>query len=105
MKKTLWILAALLVFAPAGAQEKDDAVPFDEAPVQRQQRTSRGNAGPKVLDFDADVIEGERKSPNLFLQMQVETPNLDSLLFQRSNFNDFHDLEKQRRPVYRKLGK
>ena len=52
-----------------------------------------------VLNFEADVIEGERKNPNVFIQLDVGTPNLDTVLFQRSNFNDFHAQDKNRRPL------
>ena len=64
--------------------------------------SKKAATGPtKVLDFEAEVIEGERKTPNLFLQLEAETPNLDTVLFQRENFNDFHLLEKARKPRYR----
>ncbi len=52
-----------------------------------------------VLNFEADVIEGERKNPNVFIQLDVGTPSLDTVLFQRSNFNDFHAQDKNRRPL------
>ena len=52
-----------------------------------------------VLNFEADVIEGERKNPNVFIQLDIGTPNLDTVLFQRSNFNDFHAQDKNRRPL------
>ena len=52
-----------------------------------------------VLNFEADVIEGERKNPNVFIQLDIGTPNLDTVLFQRNNFNDFHAQDKNRRPL------
>lgn len=56
-----------------------------------------------ILNFEEDVIQGERKSPNLFIQLDVGKPNLDTVLFLRNNFNDYHIVDKDRRPSYRKL--
>ncbi len=64
--------------------------------------TPKSQANPKVLDFEADVIEGERKLPSLFLQMEIETPNLDAVIYRRKNFNEFHVLEVDRKPLYKK---
>lgn len=54
-----------------------------------------------VLDFDADVIEGERTAPSILIQMDLQSPNLDTLVFQRKNFNDFHLIDMKRRPKFR----
>jgi hypothetical protein len=81
------------------APDKDTTSPV--APSTAGTKSKKGQ--PNVLDFDGDVIEGERQAPNLFLQLQVDTPNLDVLLYQRKDFNDFHALEKDRRPLYRKV--
>lgn len=62
---------------------------------------SSGKSNPELLDFDADVIEGEREAPALFVQMDIQTPKMDTLIFQRNNFNDFHVVEKNRKPWYR----
>lgn len=59
----------------------------------------------KILDFEAEVIEGQRKAPQLFLQMDVGTPDLDSVMYLRQNFNDFHAVEKNRKPLYRRKGR
>lgn len=52
----------------------------------------------EVLDFEADVIEGEKKAPELFLQLDTETTELGAVLYDRKNFNDFHALDRNRRP-------
>ena len=98
------VFASVKVRAQEPSPETEAAVekPVVEKPVLGAKKAPQE---PKVLDFEADVIEGERKTPNLFLQLEVDTPNLDTLLYQRSNFNDFHDLEKDRRPIYRKVAK
>lgn len=77
----------------------DDAV-VTPAPSAKTRTKKAGS--PAVLDFEADVIEGERKTPSLFLQLETETTDIDALLFQRNSFNDQQDLEKDRRPMYRK---
>lgn len=58
---------------------------------------------PKVLDFDADVIEGERKTPSVFLEIGTENPTMESVIFQRPDFNDFHVLDSKRRQQYQPL--
>jgi hypothetical protein len=52
----------------------------------------------EVLDFDADVIEGEKKAPELFLQLDTETTELGAVLYDRKTFNDFHASDRSRRP-------
>ncbi len=52
----------------------------------------------EVLDFEADVIEGEKKAPELFLQLDTETTELGAVLYDRKTFNDFHASDRSRRP-------
>ncbi|HPI39966.1 MAG TPA: hypothetical protein PLJ21_04130 [Pseudobdellovibrionaceae bacterium] len=61
-------------------------------------KTTKNN--PKVIDFEAEIIEGERKTPTLFLQIGLEKPTMDTVLYQRKDFNDFHGVTKDRRPSY-----
>lgn len=53
---------------------------------------------PEVLDFDADVIEGQKKAPDIFLQTDVQKPSIDAVLYQRRHFNDFHAQDSKLRP-------
>lgn len=102
----LLCFATHAVFAegPAPAQKATPTTEkTTETPPNAASKKTTRNSAPQVLDFDSDVIEGERKSPDLFLQLHVDTPNLDTLLYQRRNFNDFHAVEKNRRPHYRKV--
>lgn len=55
-----------------------------------------------VLDFEGEVIEGERKRPDMFLQMSNKEITDESLIFIRENFNDFHDVDQTVRPGYLK---
>jgi hypothetical protein len=56
-----------------------------------------GYAG-EVMDFEADVIEGEKKAPDLFLQMDTDAADMSAVLYDRANFNDFHRTDRQYRP-------
>lgn len=67
--------------------------------------TGADGKGGKILDFETEVIEGQRKAPQLFLQMDVGTPDLDAVMYLRGNFNDFHVVERNRKPLYRRQGK
>ena len=58
---------------------------------------------PQVLDFEGEVIEGERKRPDLFLQLSSKDLNSDSLLFIRKNFNDFLEVDHKTRNRYFRL--
>ena len=97
MRAALITLLSLLLIAVAQAEVDELDKTISETPEAKTPTKSSGN----VLDFEAEVIEGQRKAPQLFLQMQIETVNLDSVVYLRKNFNDFHSLEKDRKPVYR----
>jgi len=50
-----------------------------------------------VLNFDSDLIEGVKHKPDLFLQNNVQELSLDSVLYLRKDFNDFHAVDHKRR--------
>lgn len=50
-----------------------------------------------LLDFEADVIEGEKKRPELFLDIKAGDGNAGSGLYLRSHFDDFFSVDKLRR--------
>ena len=56
-----------------------------------------------VLDFEADVIEGEKRKPDLFLQMEGDVGSLDAILYSREDFNDYHESDRKWRPRIHKL--
>lgn len=60
--------------------------------------------GPKTLNFDGDVIDGQKKSPDLFLQTAGQKMGMDAVIFERSNFNDFHQRDRQQRPAIPEMG-
>lgn len=51
-----------------------------------------------VLNFEAELIEGQKKTPEIFLQTEVQKPSLESVLYQRKDFNDFHAVDSKLRP-------
>ncbi|HLE00745.1 MAG TPA: hypothetical protein VJB59_10830 [Bdellovibrionota bacterium] len=75
------------------------ARPKNSVKAQSQNKDT-GKPMSAVLDFDADIIEGEKNTPELFLQTESQTLSLDAVLYQRENFNDFHVADKDNRPQY-----
>jgi hypothetical protein len=53
-----------------------------------------------VLDFEGEMIEGERKKPDLILQIAPQDLSFDSLLYNRTDFNDFLEVDKNIRPRF-----
>jgi hypothetical protein len=51
----------------------------------------------KTLDFEGEVIEGEAMRPMLYLQIESPDLDLNNILYQRKDFNDFHRIDKVRR--------
>lgn len=66
------------------------------APVQRKQTPKQE----PVINFDADVIEGKKKAPDLFLQNEVERLAPDTMVFIRKDFNEFHQQDRGSRPQF-----
>ena len=67
--------------------------------LQSLQVTAFAADGNEVMDFEGDVIEGQNKAPELFLQLDVEKPDLSAVLYDRKDFNDFHRVDGKRRPM------
>lgn len=58
-----------------------------------------------VMDFEAEVIDGQKKAPELFLQMDSEKAELNTILYDRKNFNDFAPVNTQLRPTFSEVKK
>jgi hypothetical protein len=91
------LLAVLILSGTAWAQKPNKAA---EKPSEKKP------AKEKVLDFKEQVIEGsidfkgeetEHKSSPLFLQLGKGDSSVDSIVFKRSNFNDFHEVQMKQR--------
>lgn len=64
--------------------------------VERPKKPGEEN----LLSFEEEVIEGEKKRPELFLDIKAGDGNLGSGLYKRSNFDDFFAVDRIRRPHF-----
>jgi hypothetical protein len=53
-----------------------------------------------VMDFEGDVIQGEKKRPDLFLDLKMSDVQTDDFLYQRADFNDFFKFDKKFRTKF-----
>jgi hypothetical protein len=79
--RPLAIVGMGLLMNPAFAQEKKDK-------------------SPAVIDFEADLIQGEAQRPDLMTQFGDKPMEIDSLLYLRRDFNDLHQGDASRRPSF-----
>lgn len=82
-----------------GSAATDEAVEGElfEQPPQAKKAPGKETG---VLDFEGETIEGQKKRPELFLQTEVQNLTLDAILYLRKDFNDFHQVDRNRRPGY-----
>lgn len=102
VSKSIFVVAVVFLFCKVAIAE---TTALKKATTSDTKKASTSDSKNKVLkdsvvDFEADVVEGERQVPDIFLQSEVASPSLDAVLFKRKNFNDFHSLELKRKPVY-----
>lgn len=100
------IITLVLYFGPCAVHAEEL---LEEAPTVAPVQTPTGNSGKKdrmnVLDFEGEVIEGERKKPDLILQIAPQDLSFESLLYKRTDFNDFLEVDKNTRPRFIIKGK
>lgn len=89
-RKGLGLCLAVLVCAPALAQSKPGKTKrIDlQQPAEVEGGAPYDEANPPVIELEADVIEGEKKLPAIFLEFEAHAPTLDSVIYQRADFND-----------------
>lgn len=58
-----------------------------------------------VIDFEGEVIEGERKRPELYLQLTNVDLDMGEILYLRENYNDYLESDKYMKPRYFRLKK
>jgi len=51
----------------------------------------------KVLDFDDDLIKGEDERPDLLSLIGNKKIGINSIIYLRKNFNDFHKYDKKKK--------
>lgn len=66
------------------------------AKVEKPRKAGEEN----LLSFEEEVIEGEKKRPELFLDIKAGDGNLGSGLYKRANFDDFFEVDRIRRPRF-----
>lgn len=95
---TLRVAICLVALVRVSANAQDDGFLPSAAP--QLPPAAKSGSRPEVLDFEGDVIEGQKKAPELFLQLDVEKADLSSVLYDRKDFNDFHAVDSKRRPKF-----
>lgn len=101
IKNILVSVVVLLLVSEVSMAGANSGANNQASATKEMPKTSGTAKQPNILDFDADVIEGERTGPSLLVQMDLQAPNLDMLVFERKNFNDFHGIDMKRKPKYR----
>ena len=93
--KIVILLSALIETIPLVAWSQQ------RAPAQAAaSKVARPKQSENLLDFEAEVIEGEKKRPELFLDIKAGDGNVGSGLYLRPNFDDFFAVDKKRRPKF-----
>lgn len=65
-------------------------------------KKTKDNVG-AILDFEGEVIEGERRRPDLFLQISIDNIKFDSLIYNRDDFNDYLEVDRKSRTRFLKM--
>lgn len=65
-------------------------------------KKTKDNVG-AILDFEGEVIEGERRRPDLFLQISIDNVKFDSLIYNRDDFNDYLEVDRKSRNKFFKM--
>lgn len=65
-------------------------------------KPAKDNVG-AILDFEGEVIEGERRRPDLFLQISIDNIKFDSLIYNRDDFNDYLEVDRKSRTRFLKM--
>jgi hypothetical protein len=63
-------------------------------------RLVKQQKGENLLDFEAEVIEGEKKRPELFIEIKAGDGHVGSGLYMRPHYDDFFVVDKKRRPKF-----
>jgi len=93
MNHTRWLALLIIIFCSATSASA-------AGPDKTSKETKNTASNSNVLNFDADVIQGERKRPDLFIQLGGATTNMEAVLYGRQNFNDFHAVDQVLRPSF-----
>ncbi len=100
MKRQFIVIFVLLGVPQVFAQNAES--PLSSKPSLKPQVAAKPTKqkGENLLDFEAEVIEGEKKRPELFLDIKAGDGNVGSGLYLRPNYDDFFVVDKRRRPRF-----
>lgn len=65
-----------------------------------QEKDKVPTMGSNVINFEAEIIQGEVRKPDIFVQVGSGQATMESILFSRKDFNDFHRSDKLWRPAF-----
>lgn len=94
LKKMVYAILILCAFETLAQETEALKAPPVNKPTVRASRTEN------LLDFEAEVIEGEKKRPELFLDIKAGDGHVGSGLYLRPNFDDFFIVDRKRRPRF-----
>lgn len=114
------ILSSVFVFSQEQENTDSLTLPTEEAkfPVVESGKSSSSKSGTSktsstpnkakdnvgaILDFEGEVIEGERRRPDLFLQISIDNVKFDSLIYNRDDFNDYLEVDRKSRNKFFKM--
>lgn len=114
------ILSSVFVFSQEQENTDSLTLPTEEAkfPVVESGKSSTSNSSTSktsstpnkakdnvgaILDFEGEVIEGERRRPDLFLQISIDNVKFDSLIYNRDDFNDYLEVDRKSRNKFFKM--
>jgi len=83
------MLGLFLGFSAAAVAQEDPA-----------EIVSGSSTNPRIYNFDADVIVGDKKAPDLVFQSGKETIDFEALLLNRKDFNDFLRFDQSKHPDF-----
>jgi hypothetical protein len=85
---------------PAGAVPAKANAPANASALGAPDAAAGGGDEGGVLNFEAEIIDGERKRPDLFLQIGTQKQTMEAVIYSRKDFNDFHKGDAGKRPSY-----
>lgn len=54
----------------------------------------------QILNFETDFVRGRALSPAFLLQLGQAPKDLDTIVYLRRDFNDFHRVDRKTRPKF-----
>ena len=116
---TYWVFLIFITLSVQAQNNSDDletlSLPVEASKSEAVKTNVEANKKPEtglkkekenvgaVLDFEGEVIEGERRRPDLFLQISIDNVKFDSLIYNRDDFNDYLESDRKSRNKFFKM--